>query len=253
MFLESDIPTTGSLGNYQPRIYFGEQSPKYSIVGAPEGHEAGRARLPGGCGQRPATRTTTFTGNGGPKLDNVFKRLIYALKFQVEQIVLSDAVNSDSQILYDRDPITRVQKVAPYLTLDRDPYPAVVDGRGRGSSTATRRRPTTRTRTSSSLSDAIADTETPKPAYAFDNINYIRNSVKATVDAYDGKVTLYAWDSTDPMLKTWEKIFPTTVKPMSDMSAQLHEPRALPGRPVQGAALDTRSVPRDGCGIVLLG
>jgi len=67
----------------------------------------------------------------------------------------------------------------------------------------------------------IADTYTPRPAFAVDDINYIRNSVKATVDAYDGKVTLYAWDDTDPLLKTWQKIFPSTLKPMSDMSGDL--------------------------------
>ena len=84
---------------------------------------------------RPATRRTArtpprpITGNGGPKLDNIFKKLIFAIKFQSEQIFLSDAVNDKSQILYDRDPKDRVQKVAPYLTLDSDAYPAVVDGK----------------------------------------------------------------------------------------------------------------------------
>ena len=113
---------------YEPRIYFGEQSPTYSIVGAPQGSKPVELDYPGGADNAQQTYTT-FTGNGGPKLDNIFKRLVYALKFQDEQIVLSDAVNSDSQILYDRDPIKRVQKVAPYLTLDSQAYPAVVDGR----------------------------------------------------------------------------------------------------------------------------
>ncbi|WP_431280216.1 UPF0182 family protein [Leifsonia poae] len=220
VFLESGIPTTGSLGEYQPRIYFGQQSPTYSIVGAPKGTKDVELDYPGGSSEAQQT-ATTFDGNGGPKLDNIFKRLVYALKFQDEQIVLSDAVNNDSQILYDRDPIKRVQKVAPYLTLDSQAYPTVVDGRVKwviDGYTTSDQFPYSHV---GSLSDAIADTETPKPAYAFDDINYIRNSVKATVDAYDGSVTLYAWDDTDPVLKTWEKIFPTTVKPMSDMSAQL--------------------------------
>ncbi|MFF1877553.1 UPF0182 family protein [Leifsonia sp. NPDC058230] len=220
VFLESGIPTTGSLGEYQPRIYFGQQSPTYSIVGAPKGTKDVELDYPGGTSDAQQT-ATTFQGNGGPKLDNIFKRLVYALKFQDEQIVLSDAVNNNSQILYDRDPIKRVQKVAPYLTLDSQAYPTVVDGRVKwviDGYTTSDQFPYSHV---GSLSDAIADTETPKPAYAFDNINYIRNSVKATVDAYDGSVTLYAWDDTDPVLKTWEKIFPTTVKPMSDMSAQL--------------------------------
>ncbi len=76
-----------------------------------------------------ARATTTFAGDGGPKLDNLFKKLIYAIKFQSEQIFLSDGVTDESQILYDRNPKDRVAKVAPYLTLDSDVYPAIVDGR----------------------------------------------------------------------------------------------------------------------------
>jgi uncharacterized protein len=71
------------------------------------------------------------------------------------------------------------------------------------------------------LSQVIADANVKAPAYSLDNMNYIRNSVKATVDAYSGKVTLYAWDPSDPILKTWEKIFPNTVRPESDMSTAL--------------------------------
>ncbi len=121
VFLESGIPSTGSLGTYEPRIYFGQQSPAYSIVGGPKSGKPVELDYPGGAGDAQQTYTT-FDGNGGPKLDNIFKRLVYALKFQDEQIVLSDAVNNDSQILYDRDPVKRVQKVAPYLTLDSQAY-----------------------------------------------------------------------------------------------------------------------------------
>jgi uncharacterized protein len=220
VFLESGIPSTGKLGNYVPQIYFGQQSPKYSIVGAPAGTKPIELDYPGGKGNAQQTYTT-FTGSGGPKLNSFFNRLIYALKFQNEQIVLSDAVNKDSQILYNRDPVKRVQEVAPYLTIDSQPYPAVINGRVEwiiDGYTTSDQYPYSHL---GSLSDAIADTETPKPAFPLDDINYIRNSVKATVDAYNGKVTLYAWDPSDPILKTWEKIFPGTVKPMSDMSGNL--------------------------------
>ncbi|WP_159321634.1 UPF0182 family protein, partial [Klebsiella pneumoniae] len=71
--------------------------------------------------------------------------------------------------------------------------------------------------TSVALSAAIADTYTPAPTFPIDDINYIRNSVKATVDAYDGSVTLYAWDTEDPLLQTWQKIFPSTLQPMEEM------------------------------------
>ncbi|CAD6001544.1 UPF0182 family protein [Agreia sp. COWG] len=220
VFLESGIPSTGALGNYEPRIYFGESSPDYSIVGGPEGGPKNELDYP--SGEEGAQQTyTTFTGDGGPKLDNVFKRLVYALKFQSEQIFLSDGVTDQSQILYDRDPAQRVSKVAPYLTIDSDPYASVVDGKVVwivDGYTTSENYPYSRTE---SLSDVIADTYTPKPAFAVDDINYIRNSVKATVDANDGKVTLYAWDETDPLLQTWQKIFPSTLKPMSDMSGDL--------------------------------
>ena len=223
VFVQSDIPTKGDLGTsktYQPRIYFGENSPLYSIVG---GDTKNKIELdyPAGDSDAGNDATTTYAGNGGPKLNNAYKRLIYAIKFQSEQIFLSNAVNKNSQILYDRDPATRVQKVAPYLTLDSDPYPAIVNGHVVwivDGYTTSDDYPYSNQR---SLSQSIADTHTPSPAYATDQINYIRNSVKATVDAYTGKVTLYTWDKTDPVLKTWQKVFPNTLEPMSKMSGTL--------------------------------
>ncbi len=225
-FLESDIPSTGSLGSFQPRIYFGEQSPEYSIVGAPKGTKNVEFDYPSGGGTSASDATTdgattTYTGNGGPKLDNFFKKLVYAIHFGAQEILFSNAVTNDSQILYDRDPKTRVQKVAPYLTLDSDPYPAVVDGKVVwivDGYTTTADYPYSRVE---QLSNTIVDTYTAQPQYALDDVNYIRNSVKATVDAYTGKVTLYAWDDKDPVLKTWQKIFPSTLKPISAMSAEL--------------------------------
>jgi uncharacterized protein len=220
-FLESDIPVAGALGTFEPRIYFGEKSPKYSIVGGPSGSKAVELDYPSAANNDKSNKKTTFDGNGGPKLDNFFTKLIYAIKFQSEQIVLSAAANDSSQILYDRDPLTRVSKVAPYLTPDSDPYPAVVDGRIVwiiDGYTTTANYPYSHTE---QLSQTIADTYTAEPIYPVDDINYIRNSVKATVDAYDGSVKLYAWDTEDPMLKTWQKIFPSTVLPESDMDQQL--------------------------------
>lgn len=217
-FFESGIPTSGKLGKYQPRVYFGESSPTYSIVGGPKGTKPVELDYPSAADSQ---RTTTFTGDGGPKLSSLFTRLVYALKFQDGQILLSNGVNSDSQILYDRKPLQRVAKVAPYLSLDTDPYPSVVNGRIVwivDGYTTSDQYPYSQQK---SLSDTIANSDVQRPVYATDQINYIRNSVKATVDAYSGKVTLYSWDNTDPILKTWEKVFPSTVKPMSDMSADL--------------------------------
>ncbi|MGM1017665.1 MAG: UPF0182 family protein [Actinomycetota bacterium] len=223
VFLERGIPSSGFLTeseDFEPRVYFGEYSPEYSIVGAPEGSEDVEIDYPRGEDGANETKTT-FEGDGGPRIGSTFSKLLYALKFQSEQILFSDLVNDESQILYDRDPLTRVQKVAPYLELDRDPYPSVVDGRivwiVDGYTTSA----TYPYSTSVSLSEAIADSNSTANNFAIDDINYIRNSVKATVDAYDGSVTLYAWDDEDPLLEAWQKIFPSTVEPISEMSGDL--------------------------------
>jgi uncharacterized membrane protein (UPF0182 family) len=129
-------------------------------------------------------------------------------------------VNNDSQILYKRDPIERVQAAAPYLTLDRDTYPSVVDGRLVwivDGYTTSANYPYSR---AENFGDAISDTSTTTGSTR-GSINYIRNSVKATVDAYDGSVKLYTWDEKDPILKTWSKIFPNTLHPISEMSGSL--------------------------------
>ena len=244
VFLESGIPSTGALGEFEPRVYFGEHSPEYSIVGAPTATKPIELDYPSGGAATSQNATTTYQGNGGPKLDNVFKKLIFSIKFQSEQIFLSNAVNNDSQILYDRGPKVRVQKVAPYLTLDSDAYPAIVDGKVVWIVDGYTTSDTYPYSKVEQLSSAIADTYTPAPIYPVDDINYIRNSVKATVDAYSGKVTLYAWDAKDPILQTWQKIFPTTVKPMSDMSSQLLQHVRYPSDlfKVQRAVLGTYHV-----------
>ena len=220
VFLESGIPSSGSLGTFEPRVYFGARSPQYSIVGGAPGSNPVELDYPA-AGDTNQQTYTTFAGDGGPKLDNIFKRLVYALKFQSEEIILSDAVTNNSQILYDRNPLTRVGKVAPYLTLDSDPYPSVVDNKMVwivDGYTTSANYPYSRVE---SLSAAIADSATTSSTFALDNVNYIRNSVKATVDAFDGKVTLYAWDENDPILKTWQKIYPANTKPISEMTGQL--------------------------------
>jgi uncharacterized membrane protein (UPF0182 family) len=219
VFLQSGIPSTGELGAYNPAIYFGENSPQYSIVGGPKGSQPLEMDYPGGKNGTQQTYTT-FTGNGGPKLDNLATRLAYAIKFKSEQILLSSAVTNSSQILYNRNPAARVKAVAPYLTTDSDPYPAIVNGRVVwivDGYTTSSRYPYSRAENPAA---AIADSENVKGNFS-GSINYIRNSVKATVDAYDGSINLYAWDTKDPILKTWQKIYPGTVKPLSKMSGAL--------------------------------
>ena len=220
LFLQSGIPPKGLLGDFEPRIYFGLNSPTYSIVGAPEGAQPLEFDYPAGTeGQRETY--TTFEGSGGPSVGNIINRLAYSLRFQSEQILLSDAINSESQILYNRSPRERVQQVAPYLTLDTETYPAIVDGRIKwivdGYTTSSNYPYSNQ----EPFNVAILDTASETFNRGMGDVNYIRNSVKATVDAYDGSVELFAWDEQDPILRAWSKIFPTTVKPRSEMSAEL--------------------------------
>ena len=219
VFLESGIPTKGLLGEFEPRVYFGENSPTYSIVG---GERDSDIELDFPSGEDGANQTYyTYQGDGGPRLDNLLTKLIYALKFQSEQIILSEAVVDGSQILFDRDPLTRVQKVAPYLQLDGDPYASVGDGRMVwmvDGYTTSANYPYSRL---SDMDALTVDADTPRTSSLPNTVNYIRNSVKATVDAYDGTVTLYAWDTEDPILQTWQKIFPGKLKSVDEMSGDL--------------------------------
>ncbi len=225
-FLQSGIPSTGVLGDestYEPRIYFGESSPDYSVVGAPDGQDAAEIDRPQDENSDTDSRTT-FSGDGGPDVGNAFNRLVYALKFQSTDLLLSDQVNSDSQILYDRDPVERVRKVAPYLTLDGNSYPAIVDGRVKwiiDGYTTSANFPYS---TQQELESATQDSRTQEglaTALPADRVNYIRNAVKATVDAYDGSIDLYAWDDQDPVLLSWQNVYPSSLKPYSEMSADL--------------------------------
>jgi uncharacterized protein len=220
LFLQSGIPPVGALGEFEPRVYFGANSPLYSIVGAPDGAEPLEFDYPAGeDGQRETY--TTFQGDGGPRLGDLLTRVAYSLKFQSEQILLSDAINSESQILYNRDPGTRVQEVAPYLTLDSEVYPAIVDGRIKwiiDGYTTSDQYPYSNLE---AFNRAILDSSSQGFRAGAGNVNYIRNSVKATVDAHDGKVELFAWDEQDPILKAWMQVFPNTVKPKEQMSADL--------------------------------
>lgn len=279
VFLESGIPTSGKLGTFEPRVYFGQFSPPYSIVGGererpieldyPADDEAAGGSQTvedpnddpentGDAGNRETDgdvsnsdpeanddsgateestaiedeelveevdgarqNLTTFSGDGGPVLSNLAVKLLYALKFQSMEILLSDAVVDGSQILYDRDPVQRVQKVAPYLTIDSSPYASVVDGELVwivDGYTTSDQYPYSELRDYNSL---IVDADNPRTSMLTQPVNYIRNAVKATVNAYDGSVKLYAWDTEDPLLQSWSKIFPDTLLPVEEMSGDL--------------------------------
>ncbi|HEX3908391.1 MAG TPA: UPF0182 family protein [Mycobacteriales bacterium] len=227
-FVEQDLPPTGSIPITQngARIYFGESSPSYSIVGAPAGAKPRELDLP--SGNANGQTNTTYDGNGGVKIGSTWRQLLYAWKFKDKNILLASGVNSKSQILYVRDPRKRVAKVAPWLTLDGDPYPVVVGGQIEwvvdGYTTTSGYPYSEQQSLGSATKTSLTTTSTSVSAQQNTKINYIRNSVKATVNAYTGKVTLYAWNQKsdpDPVLETWEKAFPGVVQPETSMPAAL--------------------------------
>ncbi|MBD0860766.1 UPF0182 family protein [Gordonia sp. zg691] len=205
----------------QPRIYFGELlakiDPDYAIVGSENGdareHDIGDDKY-------------TYQGPAGVSLGNWFNRMLYAGKYAERNFLLSGEINSASKIIYNRDPRDRVKKVAPWLTVDSKTYPAVMeDGSIKwivdGYTTLDNypySQPT-------SLQSATADAQDLNPGQTGrtqinKTVSYVRNSVKATVDAYTGEVELYQFDAEDPVLDTWMKVFPGTVKSRADFDKQ---------------------------------
>ena len=225
-FLVGDLPPTTGLGKFQPRIYFGENVPDYSIIGGPKTDTPVEFDYPDDASAN-GQKNYTYTGKGGVPMGGLFKKLLFAIQYQEQRIVLSSLINSESKILYNRSPRERVAKVAPWLTLDGDPYPAIVDGKIQwiidGYTTSSGYPYSQTTALGAATTDALTTNSGAITAQRNQNINYIRNSVKATVDAYDGTVVLYQWDEKDPVLKTWMKAFPNSVTPKSEMSKELLE------------------------------
>jgi uncharacterized membrane protein (UPF0182 family) len=221
VFVETGTAAKDSgLGTYEPRIYFGENSPDYSIVGARTGGPATPT-----LDYPDAGNPTSYAGTGGVAVGSFWRKVLFAMKFREQNILLSEGVTSNSRIMFDRNPRERVAKVAPYLTLDGDPYPTVVDGRIvwiiDGYTTTNRYPYSDLMALDEATNDSITASAQSVAALARQQVNYMRNSVKATVDAYDGKVTLYAWDEQDPVLQAWRKVFPTSIKPLASVGAGL--------------------------------
>ena len=206
-YVEQNLPATGALGSYEERVYFGPGLPDYSIVGGLPKAAPVEFDYPDNASPT-SQQSYTYSGKGGVQVSSFLKKLLFAVKFREPKILLSNQVNRESRIMYDRDPAQRVKAVAPWLTVDGAPYPVVEGGHILW----------------------VVDGYTSTGAYPYSTtttqlgggkVNYVRDAVKATVDAYDGTVTLYAWDESDPILKTWMKAFPGTVKPRSAISADL--------------------------------
>ena len=222
-FTVGDIPPTKGLGEFQPRVYFGENVPDYSIIGGPAASNPVELDYPDDNSPN-GQKNYTYTGKGGVPMGSLFTRLLFAIKYQEQRIVLSNLINSESKILFNRNPRERVAKVAPWLTIDGDPYPAIIDGKILwiiDGYTTSAGYPNSRVVNLANTGDALTSRSNAVSSLDDRNVNYIRNSVKATVDAYDGTVSLYQWDDKDPVLSTWSKAFPGSVKPRSEISADL--------------------------------
>nr|WP_221220287.1 UPF0182 family protein [Mycolicibacterium sp. BK634] len=226
-FLASVVGANGSVVSPgpapldQPRVYFGpvisNTSADYAIVGKNGNDREYDYET------NTETKNYTYTGSGGVPIGNWLARTVFAAKFAERNFLFSNVIGSNSKILFNRDPAQRVEAVAPWLTTDSTVYPAIVNKKMvwviDGYTTLDNYPYSELT----SLSSATADsTEVAVNRLAPDKqVSYIRNSVKATVDAYDGTVTLYAQDESDPVLKAWMAVFPGTVKPKSEISPDL--------------------------------
>ena len=201
----------------QPRVYFGEPPPN-----APEFVIARSAQpefdAPSGTGQ--GTDTSRYEGDGGVPLSDITRRLAFALRFRDVNLLISGNIRGDSRLMFNRDIRDRVELAAPFLQWDGDPYAAVVDGRLvfiRDGYTTTDHYPYGQR---IDLADAARRNELGSRGVQGIG-NYIRNSVKAVVDAYTGKVTLYAYDESDPILRAWRKAFPNLFVPRQDVPQAL--------------------------------
>ena len=179
----------------EPSLYFGELTNEYAIVRTktPEFH------YPSG----DDNVTTQYQGRAGIQLNSLFRKVAFALRFRAYQILLSDDIGDESRVLFERNIVRRVNKIAPFVTLDRDPYLVLAEGRLYW----------------------MIDGYTTSRLYPYSSVtggtNYIRNAVKFIVDAYDGTITAYRADDQDPIAATYARIFPTLLKPMSEMPAVL--------------------------------
>ena len=214
-FNQEDAPIAAS----EPRVYFGEpppNSPEFVVVNSKQG-EYDAPSLTG-----EATSLFHYDGTGGVQLSDMVRRLAFAVRFRDINLLISGNIESDSRLMFNRDIRDRVEKAAPFLQWDGDPYAAVVDGRIkyiRDGYTTSANYPYAQR-----LDLGAAARRNELGSRGVEGIgNYVRNSVKAVVDAYTGEVTLYAFDESDPVLAAWRKAFPDLFASKSDISKDLNK------------------------------
>jgi uncharacterized membrane protein (UPF0182 family) len=206
----------------QPQIYFGERSSDYVVTGAkqPEFDYPSSS----GTGGTDTGAQTSWTGTTGISLDSTLSRLLFALRFRDLNLLISDQITSNSQLLMNRTLSDRVQQIAPFLQYDNDPY-LVIGNDGKlyyiqDAYTTSDKFPNAQAIDTSSLpaTNGLAGTD----------LDYVRNSVKVVMNAYDGTMSFYAADPADPILRAYEGVFPTLFKPLSDMPADLQAHLRVP-------------------------
>ena len=205
-FLLSDIPPQGALPIKQPDVYFGEGLTSYSVVDSKVAEQEANGES--------SAKTTKYSGTGGVKVGGLARRLAFALRFGDFNLVYSGQITPSSRILYLRDIQERVQTAAPFLQWDADPYAVNLNGRIMwvlDGYTSTNQYP---------YSQSINPTVPPGSGLSSD-LNYVRNSVKATVDAYNGTIHFYVVDTKDPIIRTYEKAFPGLFDSEKDMPSGL--------------------------------
>jgi uncharacterized membrane protein (UPF0182 family) len=190
-----DIPLQGPITTARPELYFGEEPDHYIIV---DGNQPEFTPTAGGENVQ-----TKFAGSGGVKLSGVIQRLAYAWTFGDPNILISGAINNNSQIIYRRNIQQRISEIAPFLRLDKDPY-LVVDQDNMYW-----------------IQDAYTVTDLIPYAHRINGLNYMQNSVKVVVNAYSGETTFYAAEPDEPILKAYEAVFPHLFRPISDLPASL--------------------------------
>ena len=206
------VSTEGVPEISEPRIYFGERPSNYVVLGARDDE----FDYPTGSSDQSGT-STRWTGTSGIKLDTTLMRLLYALRFRDLNLLISDQVTNQSQLLFDRAIEQRLPKIAPFLRYDKDPYMVIDQTTGglvwvQDAYTVSDRFP------HANWFDPRSLDSTDLGGGAF---NYIRNSVKITIDAYDGTTTFYVADPSDPIVRTYAKVFPSLFRPIEDLPESL--------------------------------
>ncbi|HEX2849371.1 MAG TPA: UPF0182 family protein [Acidimicrobiales bacterium] len=213
-YLVSDIPPVVADGGPQieePRVYFSEDLPGFAIANS-KTPEIDYQSLQG------EDKTSSYQGKGGVTLSSFMRRAAFFLRFSDFNILVSSEITPQSRILFNRDIQTRVRSIAPFLSYDSDPYPVVAGGRifwVQDAYTTSDRYPYAQTVRSDGLR---AGAELGGKSF-----NYIRNSVKVTIDAYSGEVRFFVFDAEDPIVKTWSKAFPGMFLPGTDAPTELRD------------------------------